>query len=355
MMMLISLRRLFIILIMIKSAQFQFTWYDENEVGTQVVDAVDRKNTEYIADDSAHVALNTIDSMVEKVTSIIESNDFDITNEVFTLAHKFDIPYVSEVRRIYNTFKHLKNLFKSNDSLRIVKDAFNYVRDSPFVKAISGLKSLKPMCSKPTYRQVMSEVSYTLYSDLKYSCDAKVDADENIKDLSITTRFYYKCLDDECKRQQIYSPVIIDFDNEYHLRMTIDSYYRLSMKPNFYAMLLQLHAFKGEVKQMNSKANLLVSPADIQYLFGEMLDSCVVSFFLKRYHMTFLKDDIQPLFAVPGQLSILPRTRFYWYKGSHSFFQDHWRGREYWTGGMPDLCMRDYVDWPCPFFENCWD
>lgn len=353
---LISLRRSFIIFVIIELVQTrQVSWVGDEAIPLGI-DQAYASNDENDKLDIAQTTVNKIDSIVERITDIVQNNEFDFTDEVFNIANDLQIPYVKEIKFIFSSLKRIKNKIKSPEVLRLMKHSFDYVKDSKLVEGIKSLPSVFKTCSprvKSTYHNTT-----TNFNNIIYKCPLKVSTSTNfeLKTININTKFHYQCEDINCIRQKIYSPVVIEFDEDKNLRLTIQSYYRLSRKPNFYAMLLQLYesSSSGHVVDFpNANENFFLHGRDISYLIGEMVDSCITSTYLKMYHMTFLESK-QPDFAVPNQLEYSPNTRYYWFKGRHSIYHGHWKGGDYWTGGYPDKCMRDYVDFACPYFENCW-
>lgn len=330
----------------------QWTTLNENTLGTkqegQIISAYDTTD-----DTATFTLMRTVDDVVEKVVDIFETNDFDVPSNIFDIAQTFNLPYVQEIKLMFNTLLHLKKQFRSTESFRLIKDTFNYVKDSPFSKAIKSIVNIKRDKCYNNY----NAYNYTVFSDLTYQCAPSFNyTDVSLRSFNFRTQFHYSCLDITCTQTKVFSPVLIFFEEEFHIRLTIDSYYRLSAKPNFYPMLLQLYLDMKRNSQLpvinNRKTNKILDLYDIGYLQGEMFDSCITSTYLKTYYKKFLNK--QPVFAEPNKLTLAPVTRYAWYKGSYSEHKGHWKGREFWTGGMPDKCMRDYVDWSCPVFEDCW-
>lgn len=357
MMVLISVRRSFVIFVMIQLVQTRQVSYFNEDIFPSKIETATNVNAETDGEDTAQFTLTKIDNIVEKVSSILETNEFDVVDEVFKIAQELDIPYVSEVKFIFQSLNKIKERLRSQDVLRLMRHSFDYVKDSKLVQGIKHLKTGFTTCSNSPNSNKNRSNTTTSFNDLLYSCPVKSISQENVKVASVNTKFSYKCIDNNCQQQEIYSPVILEFDNGKHLRLTIDSYYRLSRKRNFYPMLLQLYELNenGINKGFqNSYETFFLTGHDIRNLEGEMLDSCIVSTYLKMYYTYFVQEQ-QPTFAVPNQLNLIPQTKYYWFKGSGSKDNGHWKGRQYWSGGYPDKCMRDYVDWSCPYFQNCWD
>lgn len=344
----ISLRRSYtficIILIIVQLVQTrQLSWQEEIILPFHS-GPTKKQDIEAETDDNARRTLDIVDTVIEKVTNILETTEFDVTDEVFNVAQTLNIPYVREARLIFNTLKDVKSRIQSADVFRLIKNSFDYVKDSPLAKSIQKIKSLSTTCTINT-----NNTQYLAFEELLYTCPPKVISGfEKPRVSNINTKFIYRCQDIKCMTQEILSPITIEFDNGKHLRMTADTYYVLSRKRNFYLMLLQLYeTLENNIPNgmQYDSHSFPFSPSNLAYMKGEMVESCLVSWYINKYYKYFLHNNKQPTFAEPNKLELSPTTRYTWFQGDYSTYEGHWRGHEYWNSGKPDFCIADYVHW----------